>query len=707
MNLGFSHFIKLLLVLIICASCTKSDNVNLDAKHDNTKSTGKEAVSAPYQAEAVENAYNYDIVFHDITLHYEDITALDLEEKKAELEIVKTELLELFKKNSQLNFLQKEPLTSTVALERRANNDVASAIKIMESYGFYASTADFTIDLDQEPYLVTLNLYPNSQYSIGEVKIKYTQPDEVTNVFFKNTRMVGFLKKREAKAYSFEFPEQLENINNKRAKAADILSAANALIYPLTENGFPEARLVSTGFAVDKEKLKINGTVFINHGMPALMGAVKVEGNEKVSSNIIKKLATWRRDEVWNESKIIEYIHALQKTGLFSKIDISYDRKVYQDYRKNVQAYKAYLREKNRQKIGSSSKTDQEIEDGFKIKQMPEPIVLPVKVLLTESTSKTLSGSAFYSTDTGFGVRAAWEHRNFFGNAERVRLELPLSQDEALFSAEYRQIAFMHPKQELIIRGRGGYEDTDAYERNFMDLGFGISREINERWSVENILYFDLVEPKDEPNEISYHSFRLENSIQYDRRNNKENPTGGYIAKFVFSPLWGHDYEDFYSYATEVEGTIYKSIADHIVLVARLGLGIMPGSPYERIPRSERFFIGGNNTVRGFAYQELGPHDKDDDPLGGLSYNFYNFEARYNLTKELSIIPFVDAGMVYEDNEPRLGQDLAFGAGIGGRYLTPVGPIRLDLAIPLTKPNETTDKEWTDFQIYISIGQEF
>ena len=106
--------------------------------------------------------------------------------------------------------------------------------------------------------------------------------------------------------------------------------------------------------------------------------------------------------------------------------------------------------------------------------------------------------------------------------------------------------------------------------------------------------------------------------------------------------------------------------------------------------------------MRGYSYQAIGPKDRYGDPRGGSSFHEINLEARFRVTENIGLVPFLDGGMVYEEELPKLFQDFQWGAGIGLRYYTPIGPVRLDVAVPLDKKND--DKS---YQIYISIGQTF
>src|SRR3546814_20979587 len=115
------------------------------------------------------------------------------------------------------------------------------------------------------------------------------------------------------------------------------------------------------------------------------------------------------------------------------------------------------------------------------------------------------------------------------------------------------------------------------------------------------------------------------------------------------------------------------------------------------LPSSTPTKLGGGGSVRGYGYQRLGPFDPNDDPGCGRSIHGFALVARYRFGN-VGIVPFVDAGNAYESTFPK-GSDLRFGAGIGARYYTNFGPLRIDVATPLNpRPGDGR------VALYISIG---
>ena len=139
-----------------------------------------------------------------------------------------------------------------------------------------------------------------------------------------------------------------------------------------------------------------------------------------------------------------------------------------------------------------------------------------------------------------------------------------------------------------------------------------------------------------------------------------------------------------------------------MVLALRGALGAVTGASAQQIPPSVRFYSGGGGSVRGYAYQSIGPRDKDNKPLGGNALVETSTEMRWKLSPEWGLVAFVDGGTAIDEPLQDANLNMRWGAGVGVRYYTAIGPVRLDLATPLN-PRSDDDA----LQVYISIGQSF
>lgn len=596
----------------------------------------------------------------------------------------KQAILSLIQKNSQLEFLKKQAIENEFALIRRVNNDIGIAKKVLEAYGYYSGTAKYHIENLEDKKHVRIRLYPNEQYRISKIAVKYTHSTVLPEYFLTYENQRESIFKKYVPYVVPEFEKKL-HAGTEFAIAEDINKAVGKLPAPLRNNGYPDARVVSSAYSIDTEKKELKGTVFINQGLPAILGSVDLQGNSEVSSEYILKLCPWREGAVWDDRYLIEYRNILQKTGLFESVQIGYDKKVYREHNRKYREDKK--EEKNKDIVLA-------------------PVKLPVLLNVKEGKKRSVGGTFFYSTDQGLGAEASWEHRNLFGNGEILKLSVPLKDEELYLAANFKKPAFGYREQNFIVRSRAGYEKTDAYNQKFAEFGFGIEREIHEKWWLESMINADYIIPKKWQGE-EYASVSFENTLKYDNRNSRINPTKGYAASLKLMPMQGFGNVEFSAFVTEFDAAVYIPLSSSTVFAVRGAIGTMFGGD-SSIPRGKRFFLGGGGSVRGFEHQEIGRHDGNGDPYGGISYFLFNSEIRQNMTKNLAIVPFLDGGMVYEEVKPDFSEKLALGAGIGFRYHTPIGPVRLDIAVPLTDAYEFGEnKNLGDFQLYISIGQAF
>jgi translocation and assembly module TamA len=149
--------------------------------------------------------------------------------------------------------------------------------------------------------------------------------------------------------------------------------------------------------------------------------------------------------------------------------------------------------------------------------------------------------------------------------------------------------------------------------------------------------------------------------------------------------------------------SVYRAVGsrDQLVLAGRAATQVLTVDDITDVAINERIFLGGAGTIRGYGYENIAPRDNNGNLIGGRSSILFSGEARYRLNESFGIVGFVDAGNVYETMYPQFS-DLKVGIGAGVRYLTPVGPIRLDVAVPLQP-----DKDDPNWAFYVGLGQAF
>src|SRR5690606_10184058 len=151
------------------------------------------------------------------------------------------------------------------------------------------------------------------------------------------------------------------------------------------------------------------------------------------------------------------------------------------------------------------------------------------------------------------------------------------------------------------------------------------------------------------------------------------------------------------------EGRAYYGFdaEDRVVIAGRLKIGSIGGAPIDEVAPDKLFFAGGGGSVRGYAYRNIGI-ETPNGVVGGRSLIEGSAELRARVTDSIGVVSFVDAGYVGADTFPQFSEDLRLGVGGGLRYLTGLGPIRLDAAVPLDPRSGDPD-----FAFYVGIGQAF
>ena len=192
--------------------------------------------------------------------------------------------------------------------------------------------------------------------------------------------------------------------------------------------------------------------------------------------------------------------------------------------------------------------------------------------------------------------------------------------------------------------------------------------------------------------------------LKLDETDNLLNPTRGYRAQLSVMPAHTVSGPPLTFVSDLIAGSTYWDIGSEqrAILAGKLAVASLDGAPLAPLPADQRIYAGGGGSIRPYAYQLAGPLDIGNKPFGGRSSLVLNLEARIRITETIGVVPFVDAGSYYEAPVQQPGRTLLYGVGLGLRYYTGFGPLRVDLATPMHK--RTAD---SPIQIYISLGQAF
>ncbi|WP_253442703.1 autotransporter assembly complex family protein [Halomonas sp. Y3] len=325
------------------------------------------------------------------------------------------------------------------------------------------------------------------------------------------------------------------------------------------------------------------------------------------------------------------------------------------------------------------------------------PSEVPIDIALTPADRHQFEVGVGYATDVGPRLRFSWEQPwiNRYGHG--LDHDLFLSAPEQRFSGVYT-MPLADPLRDS-YRFQYGLRHRDNKDTRSLEATVEAAR----RWEFENrwvqtlyvrSTYEDFTQGGDaEQVLILYPGI----SWSRTRTRNPTFPDWGdrqRIAFEVSDGLWGSD-ADFLRMTGETQWI--RMFGDDTRLVTGVGIGAIETDDFAKVPPSLRFFAGGDRSVRGYGYESLSPRNEEGRLTGGQQLLTASMELQHRLTGSWWGAAFVDTGDAFDDWGP---DDLNTGAGLGVRWISPVGPIRFDIAHPF----DDEDNAW---RLHFAIGPEF
>lgn len=310
-------------------------------------------------------------------------------------------------------------------------------------------------------------------------------------------------------------------------------------------------------------------------------------------------------------------------------------------------------------------------------------------------------------------VSAFWLHRNFNGGAQRLRVEGEVSGiGGTTGGTDYRIAtnltipAIYGPDTDLTLSASILREDEPDYLIDKASIEVIATRSLSDALTVSTGLGLLTAREDSALGIREYTLFTLPLSATYDQRDDPTNAQNGYYLDIDATPFVSVDGETYGARAyADLRGYRTFGVDEKFGLAVRGQIGSVMGATVKSAPADFLFFSGGSNTVRGQPYKSLGTTrtvDGDEITTGGLSFLGAQLEARYAITDTIGVVGFYDVGHVGRTEVPGESGDLHAGVGLGVRYNTGIGPIRLDIGTPATG-----DNAFGNVQVYIGIGQSF
>ena len=465
------------------------------------------------------------------------------------------------------------------------------------------------------------------------------------------------------------------------ARAATVRATQSVWIDQLRAKSYPLARVVDMRPVVDHRLRMMDVAVTIDTGPRAGIGAVTVKGSPGVDPRVISSFIYLEEGEPYSPKRIL-------------------------DTRNSVSQIEA---------IGGVR-----VVDGEKLDANGN---LPILVETSERKRHAVALSALYSNVDGPSARASWTDRNLFGGGERLRLDAQAgiatiggaSQFKGLSSFAWRNVvgragaSFIKPalggtRNDLLVDVAGVRESTDYYYASYLNAQVALRHRFSEFLSAQIGIEAEAGRTVDLWGGHNYSLLGAPMAINYDSTDSKLAPTKGVRATLRVSPYIKALPHGLTMAQSTAQISAYHAFDEEAryILAGRVAAGSTIGASVANVPANRRFFVGGGGSVRGYRYRSLSPHNGFDGPSGGLSYLEASLEARIRVTETIGVVPFIDAGSAFDTAFPSFKSSIRESVGLGLRYFTPIGPIRIDFAVPIARRHGESK-----FGVLIGVGEAF
>ena len=425
--------------------------------------------------------------------------------------------------------------------------------------------------------------------------------------------------------------------------------------------GFATAEIANQRITAEHANRRINARLAVATGPRLRFGEVAITGNEDVKTRRIRTISGLQPGLVFDPVEVDRAATRLRRTGSFASVTIT-----------------------------EGTATGDEF---------------PLTIEVVEATPRRFGFGAEVGTIEGVGLSGFWLHRNLLGGAERFRVDGEISglggeTGGVDYSTGIRYERPATPRADVDLFTELQFEALDEpdFSSDTIEFTVGLTRFATEELTVEAGVGYLFSQTTDAFGEETFRLITLPLAAEYEKRDNSLNPTEGFFIDLDLTPFVGMSGSPSGG-QLELDSRAYYSPNERFTFATRLQLGSLFGPSLAESPPFFRFFSGGGGTVRGQDFQSLGV-ELNGETVGGRSFLGLSGEVRSNVTEEIQVVGFADWGYVGAEAFPDFSGNSHAGVGLGLRYNTGIGPIRLDVAKPV-------GGDGSGISILVGIGQAF
>ncbi|MEB8385806.1 autotransporter assembly complex protein TamA [Rhodobacteraceae bacterium KMM 6894] len=452
-----------------------------------------------------------------------------------------------------------------------------------------------------------------------------------------------------------------------QARGDDVRDAAKAGVEQWWEVGHAKAEVDSQSITADHRNNTLDVDIALAPGPRLTFGTLTAPEDSKVRASRIRAIAGLPTGDIYSPEKARRSANRLRRTGAFRSVDLQ-----------------------ESDTIGPGDTLD------FTAK-------------VTDAKPRRVGVGAELASTEGLSLSAFWMHRNLLGGAERLRFDLEVEgiggdqgEEDYKFSTRFERPATFNSDTTLYVSASVEEENSPDYRERSVEVGTGLAHSFADHLNGEAGIAYRYSEVDDDLGSRTIEQIVFPGRLTYDKRDDPLDARKGQYLGLELDPFFNlgggtpgarvyADVRTFHSFGQD------KSLT----FALRAQVGSIIGAKAADVSPDFLFFSGGPGTVRGQAYESLAVDIGGGKRIGGRSFLGLSGEVRKKINDKFGAVAFADTGYIGENDLGSGTGKWHSGAGIGGRYYTGIGPIRVDLATPLDSD------AGKDFELYIGIGQAF
>ena len=530
-------------------------------------------------------------------------------------------------------FVGIPPTGRSEKLQRYINTLPSQTAQALAAMGYYGPDISTNQSKTDEADIVTVNIKLNDPVRINSVILRIDGEAQIDAGYMPVLGRIPLQKNAVFNSGNYE-------------------SAKSILIDAAQDRGYFDFRFTTNTVNVSRLNLTADIKLIADSGSRYTFGQIRFE-QDIFSDSFLNRWIPFTSGDPYVSGQLAELTQNLQNSGYFSSVRV--------------------LPQRDR-RYGTS---------------------VPVRVILERRDNNQVGIGIGFATDTGPRTKFTWAKPLINRAGHSAEAELGISKVRQNASFSYRI-----PRENQPLYNYWGIEyglqneEIDEIGSFLSTLNFQRVRRFGSQWNESIFLRWE--REVSTISDVESRTDLLLPGISYSRSRSRGSPfvTWGQSSHFQFMAGSRKAWSTIDFYKTMFSFKYLRAVSERNTFIVAVQYGAIQTNDFTRVPTSQRFFAGGDRSVRGYAYREVSPRNPAGDSVGGRYLEVSSIEHNFRLTDKWSLATFIDAGRAFNN----FSAGYSVGAGAGIRWHSPVGPFRLDIGVPIDDPDSS------GFRVHLSLG---